>query len=258
MITKSDLQLICNYSESNTSGLPVGQVCYMEFIEDDAEYKRQLIRDRREKVIDAIVDDKVDEFEKFSEEKFSEDLEVRESYIPSISPRLMTKNVTSNKFISYDKLWQEVMLKLESLTSTTSKHQPVGISGIDADALCRRIITRCVLLSNLIASSGRTGPATTIIVGSNVVPHLMSFPYYTNQAFTSSSLNNSKSMISIGTISGMDVVTDPIISPNKIIIIRTENRPDTGLTVVKSINHDEYFLSELGKWENKIQWFDVI
>ena len=62
MITKSDLELICNYNETTTQGLPVSQVTYMEFLKDTDEMKREMIRERREKVVDAILDNKVEEF----------------------------------------------------------------------------------------------------------------------------------------------------------------------------------------------------
>jgi hypothetical protein len=249
MITKYDLQLICNYSELNTNGLPVIKISYMDFIYDEDEEKRQIISERREKVIDAIIDNKVDEFEKFSSENQIDN----EMYIPSISPRMMSKNISSNIFTNYDDLWKEVIKKLESLTLTPSPHQPIYSSGMDADVLCRKIITKCLLLSNLIASKGRTGPGTTVISGYNAISHLIPFDHHFTQ-----SVNITESIISLKKIAGMDVVIDPNISPNKVIIMRTEKKIETGLTLVKSLTSDHYFLSELGKWENKIQWFDVI
>jgi len=37
MITKSDLELVCNYSESTKPTLPVSQLYYLEFIKEDSE-----------------------------------------------------------------------------------------------------------------------------------------------------------------------------------------------------------------------------
>lgn len=242
MITKSDLELICNYSELNTSGGPTAQISYMDFEIDDDAKKRELKKERRERAIDAIIDNKVDEFN-----EFNKDFDIQEESIPSIGIRLKSKNLTSNKFIDYDHLWNELINKIEQLTnSITPIHNPIITNGQDLNTIYRKIVSKCTMLSNLIAANGRSGPAKTILFGSNVLTYLQPF------------INSQGSGKKIGEIMGMNLVFSDKISPNKVIVLRTENRTDPGINLIKSINNDQYFLSELGNWENKVQWFEVI
>jgi hypothetical protein len=169
MITKSDLELICNYQEVDTNGLPVVQISYFDFIKDVGEMKREIIRERREKVVDAIIDNKVEEFEKFRDENPIDS----EPFMSSISPRLMTKTLSANKFISYDDLWNITTKRIESLTSNKTPSSNVSILGLEYDGICRRVVSKCLMLNNMIASNSFSGPATTIIVGRNIIPYLM-------------------------------------------------------------------------------------
>lgn len=246
MITKSDLELICNYNETTTQGQPIAQVAYMEFIKDTDEMKREIIRERREKVVDAILDNKVEEFEKFKEDNIIDDFAIL-----SISPRLMTKNLNAKKFISYDKLWDEVTKRLEHLTTIKQQSSPVSKAGLEYDGICRRLVSKCLMLSNMIASNSYVGPATSIIVGRDITPYMM-IPSYMSSPSSSSNRNI------LGNVSGLNVIVSNNISPNKVIVIRTENKPTTGLSVVKSSNHDQYFIDELGNWQDKMEWFEVI
>lgn len=246
MITKSDLELICNYNETTTQGLPVSQVTYMEFLKDTDEMKREMIRERREKVVDAILDNKVEEFEKFNDQNTIDDFA-----IPSISPRLMTKNLNAKKFISYDSLWDEVTKRIEYLTTMKQSSSNVNKTGLDYDGICRRVISKCLMLSNMIASNSYSGPATSIIVGRDIIPYMM-IPSYISSPSSSSNRNI------LGNVSGLNVIVSNNISPNKVVVIRTENKPTTGLSVVKSSNHDQYFIDELGNWQDKMEWFEVI
>lgn len=244
MITKSDLELICNYNETTTQGLPVCQVTYMEFLKNTDEMKREMIRERREKVVDAILDNKVEEFEKFNDQNTLDDFA-----ITSISPRLMTKNLNAKKFISYDSLWDEVTKRIEYLTTLKQPSSNVNKTGLDYVGIYRKVISKCLILSNMISSNSYSGPATSIIIGRDIIPYIHN---------TILSPSNSSNRNILGTVSGLNVIVSDNISPNKVIVIRTDNKPSNGLSIVKSSNHDQYFIDELGNWQDKIEWFEVI
>ena len=64
---KEDLKKICNYSDKQMSH-PTAQLMYVDaFSSEDEEYKRMVKRQNRELVVDAILDDKVEELNLFKE-----------------------------------------------------------------------------------------------------------------------------------------------------------------------------------------------
>ena len=246
MITKSDLELICNYCEIVTKGEPIFQVTYKEFIKDTDEIKRRVIMERREKVIDVILDNRVEELEKFKKDNIMDDFA-----IPSIFQRSVTKNLNAKKFISYDDLWDEVTKRLEHLTTIKQQSSHISKADLEYDGIFRRIINRCLMLSNIIDINSYRGPATSIIVGKDIIPYMIISSYM-------SSPSSSSNRNILGKVGELNVIASNNISPNKVIVIKTENKLTTGLLVVKSSNHDQYFIDELGNWQDKIEWFEVI
>ena len=64
---KEDLKKICNYSDKQMSH-PTAQLMYVDtFSSEDEEYQRMVKRQNRELVVDAILDDKVEELNLFKE-----------------------------------------------------------------------------------------------------------------------------------------------------------------------------------------------
>jgi hypothetical protein len=66
-MTPSDLKNICNYSDKQMTS-PNAQLMYVDMISsEDEEYQRMVKQQNRELVIDAILDDKVEELNIFRE-----------------------------------------------------------------------------------------------------------------------------------------------------------------------------------------------
>ena len=114
IITRDDLEKVCNYTENSKPSLPKGIIAYLDMVEEpNEEYKRELKRKNRELSIDAILDNKVEEFK--NRESFLDPLE-NEGFMSTISAKVMSVNATASKFIDNNQLFSEIILKLESLT----------------------------------------------------------------------------------------------------------------------------------------------
>jgi hypothetical protein len=256
IISSKDLEKICNYIESTKPSLPQVVMTFMDWDESpNDEYQRELKRKNRELAIDAIVDDKVEEFK--NREPFSNPLD-NESYMMTITPKLNSINVQGKTYLDLFDIYNDVMMTLESLTS---KHmivpQNLNVS-IQKDpnltdsenemALSRKVITKIMMMRNLISSTSRTGPANTIIVGLEAYKYLL---------ISNGMMSNNDGVVS-GNINGMNVIPTPYIKSNKIIMMRNVQKTENGLNVINCPNDMRYFLKETPNWDKIINWFEVI
>ena len=88
IITRDDLEKVCNYSENSKPSLPQGIIHYIDMVEDgpNDEYLRELKRKNRELAIEAVLDNKVEEFK--NRESFLDPLD-NEGYMSTISAKVM-------------------------------------------------------------------------------------------------------------------------------------------------------------------------
>jgi hypothetical protein len=116
IISSKDLEKVCNYVESTKPSLPQATMNFLDFEEEpNEEYQRELKRKNRELAIDAIIDNKVDEFE--NRESFINPLD-NEGYIQTISPKLKSINVKGKTYLDLTDIYIDIMMTLESLTSS--------------------------------------------------------------------------------------------------------------------------------------------
>lgn len=257
IISSKDLEKVCNYVESTKPSLPQGVMTFMDWDESsNEEYQRELKRKNRELAIDAIVDDKVEEFK--NREPFLNPLD-NESYMMTITPKLNSINVQGKTYLDLFDIYNDVMMTLESLTSKSMiipQNLNVSIqkdhSLTDSEnemALSRRVITRIMLVSNLISSTSRTGPANTIIVGLDAYKYLL--------ISNGMMMSNNDGVVS-GNINGMSVIPSPYIKSNKIIMMRNVQKTENGLNVINCPNDMRYFLKETPNYSKIINWFEII
>lgn len=256
IISSKDLEKICNYVESTKPSSPK---CVMNFIDFEEgtteEYQRELKRKNRELAIDAIVDDKVEEFK--NRDSFLNPLD-NEGHRMTITPKLNSINVQGKTYLDLFDIYNDVMMTLESLTSK-SMNIPQNLNvNIQKDpnltdyenesSTSRKVITRVMMTSNLISSTGRTGPANTIIVGLEAYKYLL---------ISNAMMSNNDGVVS-GNINGMNVIPTPYIKSNKIIMMRNVQKTENGLNVINCPNDMRYFLKETPNWDKIINWFEVI
>ena len=255
-ISSKDLEKICNYVESTKPSLPQVQMTFIDFEEGTTEeYQRELKRKNRELVIDAIVDGKVEEFK--NREPFSNPLD-NESHRMTITPKLNSINVQGKTYLDLFDIYNDVMMTLESLTSkqmnipqnlnVSIQKDPNLTDYENESSTSRRVMTRIMMTSNLISSTGRTGPANTIIVGLDAYKYLM---------MSNGMMNNDDGIVT-GNINGMNVIPAPYIKSNKIIMMRNVQKTENGLNVINCPNDMRYFLKETPNWDKIINWFEII
>lgn len=257
IISSKDLEKVCNYVESIKPSLPQVQMTFMDWIEEpNEEYQRELKRKNRELAIEAVLDNKVEEFK--NRDSFLNPLD-NEGYMRTISPKINSINVQGKTYLDLTDIYTDVMMTLESLTSipmSTPQNLNVSIqkdhSLTDSEnemALSRRVITRMMMTANLISSTGRTGPANTVIVGLDAYRYLL---------LSNGMMVSSNDGIVSGNINGMNVIPSPYIKSNKIIMMRNVQKTENGLNVINCPNDMRYFLKETPNYSKIINWFEII
>ena len=233
--------------------LPNAQLMYVDaFSSEDEEYQRMVKRQNRELVVDAILDDKVEELNIFRENQV---VDVSSQYNPSstmgvISPKIMQINMTAQRFESYEKNWNEVVDFLNKNTqSTKSKAKSNGpYTSLDVtlqndfDVDYRRIYTKIQMCSNIIAMDGRIGLGTSLIYGKKLHPYIH---YATNQ-FGSNNIN------------GLETYFSDLIDDDKIIVCRANNIDQPGLLFIDNSTTGNYFFNQTPNWYKQYCWFKII
>ena len=255
-ISSKDLEKVCNYVESKKPSLPQAQMNFIDYIEEpNEEYQRELKRKNRELAIDAIIEDKVEDFK--NRESFLNPLD-NEGYMMTITPKLNSINVQGKTYLDLTDIYTDIMMTLESLTSITMntpqnmniiiQNNPNLTDSENEMEICRKVLTKIILLSNYIASTGRTGPANTIIVGLDVYKYFL---------MSNMMVSNNDGIVS-GNINGMNVIPTHFIKSNKVIMMRNVQKTENGLNVINCPNDMRYFLKETPNWNKIINWFEII
>lgn len=253
-MTTSDFNTICNYSDKQLS-LPKAQLMYVDMISsEDEEYQRKIKQQNRELVVDAILDDKIEELNIFRENNNTVvDLSSQYNSTVSstgtvISPKIMQINLTAKKFETYEKLWNEVVdfLNQNTQNSKSKANGPytsldVTLQG-DFDQDYRRIFTKINMCSSIIAMEGRIGTPTSLIYGKK------SFPY----------INYAKNQFGSNNINGIQTHFSELIDEDKIILCRGNNIDQPGLLLVDNSATGSYFFDKTPNWDKQYCWFKII
>jgi hypothetical protein len=246
MMNINEIKNICNYSDKQMS-LPKSQLMYIDMISsEDEEYQRQIKRQNRELVVDAILDDKVDELNIFRENQV---VDVSSQYNPSstmgvVGPKIMQINMTAQRFESYEKNWNEVIDFLNQNTqnpkSLQNRNQSLDYKLIDEyETDYRKIVSKIMMSSNIIAMDGRIGPGTSVIYGKNLLPYMSHFDKDNNG-------NN------------LTTYYSDLIDDDKIIVCRANNIDQPGLLFIDNSTTGNYFFDQTPNWHKQYCWFKII
>jgi hypothetical protein len=177
----------------------------------------------------------------------------------TITPKLNSINVQGKTYLDLFDIYNDVMMTLESLTSkqmnipqnlnVSIQKDPNLTDSENEMVLSRKVTTRIMMTSNLISSTGRTGPANTIIVGLDAYKYLL---------MSNGIMMSNNDGIVTGNINGMNVIPTPYIKSNKIIMMRNVQKTENGLNVINCPNDMRYFLKETPNWDKIINWFEII
>lgn len=252
-MTPIDFKTICNYSDKQMT-LPKAQLMYVDMISsDDEEYQRQIKQQNRELVVDAVLDDKIEELNIFRENQLIDissqyNSNVSHSGTEVISPKIMQINLTAKKFESYEKVWIEIVDFLNQNTQNPKSKANSLISSLDVKLTgdfeqdYRSIITKISMCSSIIAMDGRIGTPTSLIYGKKSFPYIN---YATNQ-FGSNNINGTQTYFS-------DLIDD-----DKIIVCRANNIDQPGLLLIDNSTTGNYFFDKTPNWHKQYCWFKII
>jgi hypothetical protein len=250
IISHKDLSLISNYTESSNPSQPQMTISFIDMVESESEeMKLQRKTKNRELAIDAIIDNKIDEFN-------NREIPVEYTSIDSlsgvsiISPKIKQILVKCINYTTCDEIYFSIMKKLEQLTSVPMNGQSMDLKKEteDIQEFYRKIITNIMYCNSRIAMESRLGPGNTIIVGCKAYQYLLH----------SSVLLQSEEGICKAKISNCNVIPSNLISDNKIIIMRTSTRFENGLNCGNFTNDLRYFVTETPDFEKCIKWFSII
>jgi hypothetical protein len=253
MITKKELELLSNYVETDT--LNSNHISYMALVDDSyIELQMRIKSQNRELAIDALIEGKEEEY-KNRVNVYSSIANRDGNQIGTISPRIVS-TILKNKIAdnSPDNIFSNIVSKLENLTSGKSQFDinfPIQPTTMDSpDARFRKLVTKIMTISNLIAIESRMGAAHSVIIGDDIIEYFLSRPDF---EFTNSGNG------CIGTLSvGMPVFWSEKISKNKVILIRGGKSSGEGLNIVNDLSSGSFFLEETPTWSKYIKWFSVI
>ena len=267
MITfKDKLKTLTSFREElDKTSLTQAQIMYVEMVsDDDEEYIRELKSCNRDLAIDILLDDK-DESEWENRHIFPERKDVDVSsqyntgsqYMGVIAPKIMSMNVAGKNFTGYENLYSEVIDFLEkqtkngkilnNVTSSSLTFTPsndVNKTDEENESInSRKIITKIMMSSNIIATKGKIGPGKSVLVGTNIISK---YPSITNNLDEN------------GMMGGMLFIVEPGIDPDKIIVCRGSNADQPGIILITYPNDGRFFLKETYfYWHRQYCWFSI-
>ena len=270
IISHSDLEKICYYRQNTKPSNQNSVIYYIDFDYDDGEYKREMTKINRNLAIDAVIDGKEEEYKNRNIVENSDPFGLGTTNV--ISPKVKSFPLTANKFVSLEKLYEDIILRLEHLTQTPMNLKyGVGIpqsmdlqippkdpnltESENHQKFFRKIISRLLSCSNLIATQGRIGPAHTAIVGTEFLEYIVKSDY--TWSATPSIVSDTPV---VGQLAGMNIIYSHLINPRKAILVRGgSNKDSPGMHVVNNINDGTYFMGETpGSMNKQISWFELI
>lgn len=256
-ISKNHLESICNYVEVSSPNSNI-QFSYIEMEFEDSDYKRKIQSINRGLAIDAVLDNKEQEY-KSRDVSYSETFD-SEGYVSSISPKIKTVSLNNPiRYSSLEDIFDYTICELESLTknSMTGKNFDLSLTFdttlSDYDNIqqhSRKLVSKILLVSNQMAINSRIGPANSLIVGKKVYDLLLTSPAFSYQISGTGPL--------VGTIAGLSVVFSNKISDDKLILVKTNKKSDNGLNVINNTLISEFYIKETPNWTNFIHWFKII
>lgn len=262
-ISVDDIKNISSYKEDTSGGIK--QITYLEMVSsDDAEEIARIKSLNRDLAIDAIVDDKIEEYENrneslgkstFSSHQMSYPTQVG-SYTTTITPVFRKIQVTPYKFISYEECYNHILDHIEQSTHKSNQKDLIYIANPtysekeNISLFNRRLQTTIIACSNMIAVESRRGPATTILIGKGVLKLLIDSSSLYTQHNLSSNI--------VGILAGINVITSDRISPDKVIVLRAQRELEAGLMFIENKHMSQYYFAEAEKtFDNMFKYFRV-
>ena len=232
MITK-----ISNYTINNKCDKNQACFSYIDMVEVTSEdVKLESIRNNRSISVDVLLD-----------ERPSEDLDQRYpiegiySTMDTITPKIFSFNMTASIYKNPVDIENATFNLLNRLTSS-STNKDITIIGKSPSEIEKRILLMMQMCSENIIQESRMGRATTIILGKNVLSYLSDIDMITKIHFDPINFN---------------ILVSEKIDPNKIIVMRVDNKCGMGINLVNNPDKSIFYLKETLDYHKVIKWFTV-
>jgi len=248
MAYKDRMKAMCNFGEEKKSMGPVANIMYMDFGSETEEMRQEKKRVKRSIAIDEVLGEVSEE----SSEYDLESLVGLDSDIPTISPKIMSMSISPQN-IDDDMAYHQVITLLDS--NSRGRHAFIGCSDYvvqhskalteeeNHDVNSRRIKSKVLMSANYIAAEGRIGPATAIIAGADC------WKWFGHDALDPLSKN--------AHFAGMQVIFEPGIEPDKVILARGGRIDNPGIACIKCVADGSYYIKETPGWERQYAWFRI-
>lgn len=247
-----DIKNFCCCSESSKGGAL--DIMYLEMISsDDPEEIARIKTLTRDLAIDAIVDDKVEEYENRKESLNNygnidfEGFASQNTNRLQITPVFRKLRTLPKKFVSYADCYNEILDHIELSTNISNQPDITYLPTLTYSEFGRRLLSKMVMCSNIIAQESRRGLATTILVGTDILKYLDT-SYFT--PFENEKKYDAKI---VGMFSGFTVITSDRISPDKVIVLRSHQSMDSaGLIFIENKRMSQYYFTQTDKTFDKM------
>jgi hypothetical protein len=234
----------------------------------DDQYLREIKKKNRGLAIDAVLEDKIEEYN--NRDKLTNWPPTEEySSVGTTSAMIHSISLSNpNKFKSHEEIWDRLINHFE--LNTQSPHHYLSTTNItqlvyqkdntiseeeNSSKFSRKLLSRIMMISNMIASHlSRRGPATFMIIGTDVVPLVMNG--------LSILFNSPQEQISnryvLGNLSGITVIVSDKIKSNKVIIGRSESNQDGGGLIITNDMNQYYITETPHTFYKKFAWFEIV
>lgn len=241
MITSKDIKYLCNYVECNLPNQSnISSIAYLDFVEPN---KGEIIRKNRNIAIDAILDNKVEEYIDNISSVWPEN--ISEFELNTISPKFLSYTLRAIRYKTIDEIYNAVSILLEKLTKNSNT---LKISD-DYTNSSLKISNNIHYLSNKICHKSRYGYANSIIIGRNCKKYFLNM-----QSFQI--VNH---YTKLGELNGVNVILNNIIDPDKIIVCKVSDNTETGINLVNNLKDLTYSLGETpGSFDLRYESFNII
>ncbi len=227
---------ISNYVINNKFDKLQSVFSYIDMVEVTPEdIKNEIIKNNRSISVDVLLD-----------ERPSTDLDQKESIdnlyntMGTISPKILSVNMSATIYKNPIDIENSTLNLLNNLTSASNTNV-IAIYGELPSEIERKILFSMRVCSEKIIQESRLGRATTIILGRNIVSYL-NIDEIQKRTFDPIRC---------------DILVSDKIDPDKVIVMRVEDKLGIGLNVVDNPDKSLFYLKESNNYEKVIKWFFV-
>jgi hypothetical protein len=241
-----NLKLITNYKEIKLDSTSV-DLFYVEYVdESDDKYIRELKAKRREAAIDVVLGEK--------EESELDEIKIHQqtnTFGTMIAPSVYSVSSRVKNYTECDQIYDDLLQFIDKETNS-QKNIPSNIDLVfkkdeDYEAFCRKIMFRLTMCSNIIAMEGRIGIATFALVSAS------------NWEFFKriEDINMNPFCRRFG-ILGLKIIYTDKIQKDKVIIGRSNNTDQSGISFFIDLENKKYSRFESNLWKKQYCWFKII